>query len=158
MKNSFAGGCLCGAVRYQARAEPLRTLACHCRFCQRFAGSALNVEVIFPKNSVSFTQGELRTFEHRSEGSGKLVYVHFCEQCGTTISLTFERFPDSRAILRGTLDDPNSVSVDAHIFTRTTQAGSVLPANMDCFEEHRITLEGAPRVPERYDQPRTIGA
>ena len=158
MKNSYEGGCLCGAVRYLARDQPIRTIACHCRFCQRVTGSALNVEAIFRKASVTFTRGEPRMFAHRSEGSGKMVYVHFCGECGTNVSLTFDRFPDARAIMRGTLDDPNGVRVDAHIFTRTAQVGMVLPANVDCFDEHRLDLEGSPRVPATYDRPREVGA
>lgn len=158
MDSYYEGGCFCGAVRYQAQDEPLRTLACHCRSCQRFTGSALNIELIFPKRSVTFTQGEPRTFSRRSEGSGKLVYHYFCGECGTTVSLTFERFPDVRAIMRGTLDNPNRVRINAHIFTAEAQAGTVLPGNTDCFEAHRITLEGSPRIPQKYARPREIGA
>lgn len=158
MENSYEGGCLCGAVRYVARDQPIRTIACHCRFCQRFTGSAMNVEAIFPKASVTFTREEPRTFTHRSEGSGKLVFVHFCGECGTAVSLTFERFPDARAVMRGTLDHPNSVRIDAHIYTRSAQIGTVLPADIDCFEEHRLDLEGSPRTPRTYSHPREVGA
>ncbi len=33
------GGCLCGAVRYSVSAEPAMQAVCHCRNCQRQAGS-----------------------------------------------------------------------------------------------------------------------
>ena len=32
------GGCLCGAVRYTAEADPTSATVCHCRDCQKFTG------------------------------------------------------------------------------------------------------------------------
>jgi hypothetical protein len=34
------GGCLCGAIRYETVGEPVFTLRCHCRDCQRQSGAA----------------------------------------------------------------------------------------------------------------------
>ena len=44
------GGCLCGAIRYMASAQPIRVTYCHCKFCQRATGSAYMVEPIFEKS------------------------------------------------------------------------------------------------------------
>src|SRR5688572_20428731 len=95
------GGCLCGSVRYRANGPALRTLVCHCRFCQRMTGSTSCAESMFPIDAVDFT-GQLRVYSHRSANSGKAVHVHFCPQCGTTLTLTFERWPEYRAVSRGT--------------------------------------------------------
>lgn len=40
---TITGGCLCGAVRYRIEGDPLLTAVCHCRNCQRQAGSAMSV-------------------------------------------------------------------------------------------------------------------
>jgi hypothetical protein len=40
MSSSMAGGCQCGAVRYECAAEPLFTGKCHCRGCQKATGGA----------------------------------------------------------------------------------------------------------------------
>ena len=37
------GGCLCGAVRYEIEGDPLLSAVCHCRNCQKQAGSAMSV-------------------------------------------------------------------------------------------------------------------
>lgn len=37
----FAGGCRCGAVRYEVSSEPVAFMLCHCRDCQYFAGGEL---------------------------------------------------------------------------------------------------------------------
>ena len=41
MSEHQTGGCLCGAIRYQVQSVPLRTLACHCTFCQEMTGNGL---------------------------------------------------------------------------------------------------------------------
>jgi hypothetical protein len=35
MKLPLTGGCQCGALRYEIRAEPLTLYVCHCTECQR---------------------------------------------------------------------------------------------------------------------------
>src|SRR5689334_7856493 len=51
------GGCLCGALRFATRGNPLRVTICHCKFCQRATGSAYMVEPIFEKTSLEITSG-----------------------------------------------------------------------------------------------------
>lgn len=146
------GGCLCGTVRYRAKGQPMRTLACHCRFCQKMTGSAFYAESMFPIEAVAF-EGELSVHDHRSVTSGKSVRVHFCPRCGTTVTLTFERWPEYRAISRGTFDDPDWVEIGSHIWTGSAQTGVVLPAGTDCFLGARATLEGDPIEPTRHPSP-----
>lgn len=91
-------GCLCGKVRFRTYQDPVRTFVCHCTFCQRVTGSSFYAESLFPKDAVSFNDGQLSCYAHVSDGSGQQVFVHFCAHCGTTVTLTFERWPDVRAV------------------------------------------------------------
>ena len=100
------GGCLCGATRYEASADPLRVTICHCTFCQRFTGSAFLVEPIFRKSDIAFSGAALKTYDHRSDSSHKRVTLNFCGTCGTTLYLDLERFPDILGLCGGTFDDP----------------------------------------------------
>jgi len=153
MSSLRAGGCLCGSVRFEARGEPLRTFVCHCRFCQRMTGTTSYAESMYPIDAVSFSGTSPAKYQHRSENSSKIVYVHFCPQCGSTISLTFERWPEYRAVSRGAFDNPDSVAISSHIWTSSAQSGVVLPADIDCFQHARAALDGTPQVPERYASP-----
>jgi len=154
------GRCLCGAVRCAARGEPVRVTICHCSFCQRVTGSAFLVEPIFKREDVTFTAETPRTFEHRSDGSGKRVCVHFCERCGAHLMLSFERFPDVVGLFGGTFDDPNwfdrGPGKERHIFIRSAQKGVVLPANVELYEAHAIAPDGRPNTPIVLAAPLTV--
>lgn len=153
MAADLQGGCLCGKVRFRTTAPPVRTLACHCTFCQKLTGSSFYAESLFERSAIEFDQGEMRQFEHRSDTSGKKVFVHFCATCGTTIGLTFERWPDMQAISRGCLDDPNAVEITSHIWTRSAQSGVALPGDLDCFDMARATLDGQALPAVRHPAP-----
>ena len=143
------GGCLCGAVRYRAHGPAMRTLVCHCRFCQRMTGSTAYAQSTFPIDAVEI-EGALGTYAHRSATSGKAVHLHFCPRCATMVTLTFERWPQYRGISRGTFDDPDSVEISTHIWTESAQSGVMVPAGVDCFRQARALLDGTPVEPTRH--------
>ncbi len=155
------GGCLCGRIRYAVKSRPMRVTICHCRFCQRATGSAYLVEPIFGTSDMDVVSGQPKIYDHRSEGSGKMVEVHFCDNCGTKLFLSFERFPDVVGVYGGTFDDPNWFERTAentrHIFLSVAQRGTVIPAGIKCFEQHTMTNDGTPLEPRVYDEPRVIG-
>lgn len=153
MTDELEGGCLCGKVRFRTTRAPLRTMACHCRFCQRVTGSAYFAESMFAMDAVSFSGGRMSRYAHVSEGSGRKVFVHFCPDCGTTVSLTFERWPDVRGISRGGYDDPDAVAVSSHIWTRSAQTGTAVPDGVDCFAGARATPDGQPQPSVRHPAP-----
>ena len=131
---SHEGGCLCGSVRFEAEGEPRTVTVCHCRFCQRATGSAYMVEPIFPLSKVRITKGTPVVYSCRSEGSGKMVYVHFCDRCGTKLFLKFERFVDSCGVYAGTFDDPNWFEIrpdnSKHIFIGVARHETILPPSL----------------------------
>src|SRR3546814_6181000 len=64
MSATRSGGCLCGAVRYEAAWPPLALVVCHCRNCQKQSGSALSVVAMVARNGLNVT-GEMAMFEDR---------------------------------------------------------------------------------------------
>lgn len=46
------GDCMCGQVRIRVRANPLITMACHCRGCQRLSASAFSLSALLPADAV----------------------------------------------------------------------------------------------------------
>ncbi len=109
---AVAGGCMCGAVRYEASGEPTAVIHCHCLSCRRHAGALVVTLAGFRRDQVRFTKGE-RTIYESSPGVGRA----FCSQCGT--SLTWEGDGEELGplieILTGTLDDPSVFSPESHV-------------------------------------------
>ena len=134
------GGCLCGKVRYSVDREPDDVINCSCTFCRRATGSAYLVETMFPKERLTVTSGEPRTYDHVSDGSGKTIQIYFCENCGTKLYMAFEPFPASVGVFSGTFDNTNWFARDVenclYFFLREAQDGTVLPANAHVYNAH----------------------
>ena len=81
---SIAGGCHCGAVRYEAEVDPERVSICHCTDCQALTGSAFRVTVSTPRQAVRITAGELRVYAKRGD-NGRVRFQHFCGDCGSPL-------------------------------------------------------------------------
>lgn len=89
--------------------------------------------------------GEPFTFETVSRGSGKRITISFCARCGTKLFQTFERFPSMVAVYGGTLDQPDLAAEAPHtwrIFLDDAPAGTVIPAAVDIWPQHRLDAEG----------------
>jgi len=105
------GGCLCGAVRYRARGAVRWVVHCHCRWCQRVSGAAFLTYVGFRTEDLEWTVGAQTIYRSSEE-----VARGFCARCGS--SLTFSRAGRGNVdICAGTLDDPNGILPQEHIFT-----------------------------------------
>jgi hypothetical protein len=128
------GGCLCGAIRYQARGQPQRVTVCHCTFCQRRTGGALSVHAWFNEQNVMLSGDDPGIYEQRSDESNYFLRLHFCKRCATTVMLTLEKRPGFRLITGGTLDNPKSIEVDCHVWRRSAQPWVCLPDNVMSYE------------------------
>ena len=100
----ITGRCLCGAVRFRSTAAPLTTRYCWCRDCQKTAGGAALVNVIFPSETAAF-EGETAVYESLAD-SGNRMRRRCCPTCGTTLSSQSEARPHLIVVRAGVLDDP----------------------------------------------------
>ena len=112
--SEIKGGCLCGAVRYTARAGPALVGVCHCRDCQKFTGSAFGFLVGLPRAAFEI-EGVLKTFTKPAD-SGRPIVRRFCPECGSSIVEEPASRPDLVIVNGGTLDDPTSVTPGIEIY------------------------------------------
>ena len=158
---SHHGGCLCGAIKYEVTADPLRVTFCHCRYCQRATGSAYAVEPIFQRFDFKITAGSPTTYSQPSADSGRRVTANFCPTCGTKLFLDLERIPDNVAVYGGTFDDPNwferTPEISRHIFLESAQKGTIVPAGVATYGGFALNEDGTPAQPTVFTSPKVIG-
>lgn len=129
------GGCLCGAVRYKANAEPLVVRACWCRLCQYIAAGNATINLAFPSEAVTIT-GELSDYESMAE-SGRHMHRRFCPACGVHLFSEAEERPHLIIIRAGTLDDPSIAVPSGNIWTSKAPEWA-------CIDPHLPQFEGQP--------------
>ena len=112
----FAGGCACGAIRYQSTAEPAMMLHCHCRDCQRSSGGPFSSFVIVPAEAFKLLQGSLRFHASPSEAGG-MTRRGFCADCGAPIVAKSDSVLQFAAIRTASLDDPGSFNPQVDVWT-----------------------------------------
>lgn len=130
--SSRTGACLCGAVRYQVEWPPQAIVVCHCRDCQKQAGSALSVVGVVKREAITVS-GELATFSHPGS-SGQTVNRRFCRDCGSPI-LTDTHAAREQGIIffkAGTLDEAADLAPTAHYWTQSSQTWFALPRGVTC--------------------------
>ncbi|MFB9887360.1 GFA family protein [Balneatrix alpica] len=130
------GRCSCGEVRYQLLAHPLVVHACHCSWCQRESGSAFALNAMIESDEVKLLAGkpELHTLP---SASGKGQQVLRCPSCkvvlwshygGAGVLISFVRV--------GTLEQPERLPPDVHIYTSTKLPWLPLPQGVLAMEEY----------------------
>lgn len=99
----LTGGCQCGAVRYALHAAPTDPHICHCRMCQKAAGSFFMPLAGVPRDRFELTRGLLAIFR-----SSDPVERGFCSACGTPLTFSY-RDSDRISVTLGSLDDPTAI-------------------------------------------------
>jgi len=106
-----AGGCHCGAVRYEVDGEPLHQALCHCSDCRKSSGAPMVAWAAFREEAFKVTQGKAKTIN--SSGAS---HRSFCPECGTGLYFrNAEALPGIVDIQAVTLDDPEAFPPQAHI-------------------------------------------
>jgi hypothetical protein len=128
----ITGGCLCGAVRYESRAEPITARMCWCRFCQYIAAGNAAVSACFLTARVKIS-GETRDYESVAD-SGNKMHRRFCPNCGVHLFSEAEARPHLIFVRAGTLDDPNMVKPAATIWAAKAPVWACIDASLPAFE------------------------
>jgi hypothetical protein len=128
----YTGGCLCGAVRYEAEGDPLYAGHCYCADCRKASGSGFIPFLGFASSAVRFS-GQTRTFTSIAANGGDAVR-NFCSVCGSLVFGGVVGEDTSHTVYAGSLDDPSSFTPMIAIFTRNRPSWAVIPPGLRIFE------------------------
>ena len=103
-KTIHAGGCLCGAIRFEADAPAAKPHTCSCKMCQRHTGSLTATWVEFPREAVRWVGPSGVPATWRSSDFSSRA---FCATCGSSL---------------GAIDDQPTVALLLGAFDRTSAA------------------------------------
>ena len=136
MSDTITGGCLCGAVRYEARGEPTYAGYCYCNDCRRASGSGSIGFMGFPANAVTIT-GAALTHSHRLS-DGRVADRNHSAVCESLVYGGIVGQVDSHTIYTSSLDDPTRFRPTMAIFAREKAPWVVIPEGVTVFDRMPI--------------------
>ncbi len=103
------GGCRCGAVRFEAKADPVHVSYCHCGDCRRASGAPVSAFVGFRADDVTF-----RETRPASRFGVSPITRTFCGICGSPVSYADERLEGQIFLMLGAMDHPQNYPPSVH--------------------------------------------
>jgi hypothetical protein len=130
------GGCDCRSVRYRMQSAPLFVHCCHCRWCQRESGASFALNAMIEADRVTaLSRAPELVRTPSASGAGQLIAR--CPECRIAVWSHYAGAgPLLRFVRAGTLDDPDVLPPDIHIFTSSKQPWVVLPERTPAVSEY----------------------
>ena len=132
----FTGGCLCGAIRYEVRGDPVRVANCHCDDCRRATGASFATNVFVKEDDLVILKGTPRRFQHKAD-SGNIMTKEFCPDCGSQLFGSGSGSPGIKHVKVGTIDDASGIKPAIDVFVSKKLPFTRLPDDTEHFEKGR---------------------
>jgi hypothetical protein len=130
------GGCDCRRVRYRMETAPLFVHCCHCRWCQRETGASFALNAMIEADRVT-TLGAAPELVDTPSDSGMGQKIARCPTCRIAVWSHYAGSgPVTKFVRVGTLDNPDLLPPDVHIFTASKQPWVVIPAGAPSFDAY----------------------
>lgn len=124
---------------------PMFVHCCHCRWCQRETGASFALNAMIEADRVELLEGEVEVIDTPSN-SGKGQKISRCPRCHVALWSNYAGAGDKVRFIRvGTLDDPDRLPPDIHIFTESKQPWVVLPGDTPAVEIYYDRKEHWPK-------------
>jgi hypothetical protein len=133
---AFEGGCTCRAVRYRLTSRPLFVHCCHCRWCQRETGASFALNALIEADRILLLTGSPQIILTPSN-SGRGQKISRCPNCHIAVWSNYAGSGDAVRFIRvGTLDEPDRLPPDIHIYTMSKQPWVILPPETPAVAEY----------------------
>ena len=144
-KAGLEGGCDCRAVRFRMQTGPMFVHCCHCRWCQRESGSAFALNAMIETSRLEVLAGTpQRVLTPSESGQGQVILR--CPHCRIALWSHYAGAGEGVSFVRvGTLDEPDRLPPDIHIFTaskqRWVQLSDDVPAVAEYYDREKFWPE-----------------
>ena len=133
---TFDGGCTCRKIRYRLTRSPIIVHGCHCRWCQRETGTAFAQNAMIETQHVELSSGQPERI-NTPTNSGKGQIILRCPDCKVAVWSHYAGAGEKLSFVTvGSLDEPDLLPPDIHIFTASKQAWVILPPEVPAFEAY----------------------
>ena len=141
----FAGGCACGAVRYECTSAPVAMVSCHCRDCQRAGGAGYAPTIVVPRAAFRLS-GRQPALHEVISASGETATRGFCGSCGSPLFASSSAREDAVGIRAGSLDDPSWFRPTADVWTASAQPWDWLHPDTEKYAQGRRPRDGGTQL------------
>lgn len=111
MSETHKGGCLCGAVTFEAPGPLSPGEACHCWQCRKQTGHYLVTTEVNPETFVITGEEHVRWYP-----SSEKARRGFCGTCGSVLFWDPIHHPTRLGVCLGAFDGPTGTHMKMHIF------------------------------------------
>jgi hypothetical protein len=129
---TITGGCLCGALRYEASGAPDMAGHCYCQDCRKASGSGFIPFMNYASSAVRFS-GEARQFRSPSVRGTESVR-NFCPICGSLVFGGEVGKDNAHTIYAGSLDNPVIFQPKIAIFASHRPNWVIIPPELIVFD------------------------
>jgi len=129
----FAGGCLCGVVRYVSAMAPAIVGQCHCDDCRKTSGTDHSTLLAVPEEALKLT-GTLKYFDNPTD-RGNVVSRGFCPECGASIVSRNSNMPGMVFVKASSLDDLEIAKPQMIVYASRAPSWRYLDPDLPTFAE-----------------------
>lgn len=129
----FSGGCLCGDVRYESKADAAVTGHCHCVDCRKSSGTGHCSHMGVPSDAVAVT-GEVSVYDKPAD-SGNVVSRAFCPKCGSAVYSLNSVMGELVFIRASSLDDPEVFKPQVVVYASRAPSWDHMDPDIPAFPE-----------------------
>lgn len=133
MTRLYAGGCACGAIRFETASDPVFENHCQCRDCQKRSGTGHSSYLTFPRRAEVTITGKLKEWRTKGDSGNEKVHA-FCPTCGTPVHVTFAAASEPIAFHATSLDEPSLFSPQAITYRIRGHAWDTMDPALQAFE------------------------
>ena len=120
---------------------------CHCRWCQRETGASFALNAMIETDRVQLLEGDVELIDTPTN-SGQGQKIARCPKCLVPVwsHYAYAGIGDAVRLVRvGTLDEPDHLPPDIHIYTASKQPWVVLPTGVPAVAEYYEASEQWPK-------------